>query len=148
MILFKCTNLLYSQSQEKIRFKKTSSLIYFFQKGEKHDSITLNKGDLFYLIVSDSMKPFISIQVENAQLVSTQNDSLVRLNYVKGMNYESIYLLVDYTSQTKIKEKQFEFKTMVNGVSTLKPEIIEIKCIDKREKSVLLRNDYYFISKN
>ena len=147
-ICFAFSNLIISQNEEKIRFKKDPGLIYFFQKGKKSDTLQKGQGDVFYLIVPDSLKPFLSIQVDNAQLLLTDNDSLVKLNYVKGFNYESIYLTAENHSQKNGDAKRVEFKTLVNGVSAIDPNHIEIKFIDKREKNVLLRNVFYYYSKN
>ena len=137
-----------AQNEEKIHFKKEQGFIYFFQKGLYRDTLQKNLGDVFYLIVPDSLKAHLSIQVDNAQLVKTENDSLVTVNYVKGFNYESIYLPQDHNSQAKVKHKNFEFKTLVNGVSLVQPDRIEIKFMDKREKNVLLKSTFYVVSKN
>lgn len=140
-----CADISNAQVEQKIRFKKEQGFIYFFQKDQYSDTIKTGKGEVFYLIVPDSIKPFISIQVDNAQLLKTENDSLVKINYVKGFNYESLFIA---SEPDKRKRKNFEFRTLVNGVSAVAPDRIEIKFIDKREKNVLLKNMFYFSSKN
>lgn len=133
-----------AQIQNKISFKKNSNFIYFFQKGNYEDTLTNSQGTVFYLLVPDSLKPYVSIQVENAQLLKTNQDSLVEVKYMKGMNYESIYILDEVPSKAKKTKQPFEFKTLVNGVNTRRPEEIEIQFVDKREKNVLLKNTFYF----
>lgn len=144
---FVFSNCSSAQNEEKIRFKKEQGFVYFFQKGQYRDTLQKNQGDVFYLIVPDSLKPYLSIQVDNAQLLKTENDSLVSVNYVKGFNYESLYIAIEPAAKTKTKQKAFEFKTLVNGVSMVQTNRIEIKFLDKREKSVLLKNTFYMSSK-
>jgi hypothetical protein len=148
VLLFGLTNLLFAQKEDKIRFKKNASLIYFFQKEAYRDTFQKGLSDVFYLIVPDSLKPYLSIQVDNAQLLKTENDSLVTVNYVKGFNYESIFIPTEQSTQVKAKQKSVEFKTLVNGVSAVSPDRIEITFIDKRQKNVLLKNVFYFIEKS
>jgi hypothetical protein len=149
--LFSCfafSDGIIAQNEEKIHFKKEQGFIYFFQKGLYRDTLQKNLGDVFYLIVPDSLKAHLSIQVDNAQLVKTENDSLVTVNYVKGFNYESIFIPTEQNTQVKAKQKSVEFKTLVNGVSAVSPDRIEIKFMDKREKNVLLKNVFYFKEKS
>jgi len=108
------------------------------------DTLTSTDGTVFYLLVPDSLKPYVSIQVENAQLLQSNQDSLVELKYMKGMNYESIYILDESQTNSRKSKHPFEFKTLVNGVNSRRPEEIEIQFIDKREKNVLLKNTFYY----
>lgn len=148
LVLLVWSNLIFAQKEDKIRFKKSASLIYFFQKDAYRDTLQKGLGDVFYLIVPDSLKPYLSIQLDNAQLLKTENDSLVKVNYVKGFNYESIYIPMAQSTQVNAKQKNVEFKTLVNGVSAVSPDRIEIKFIDKRQKNVLLKNVFYFKSQH
>jgi hypothetical protein len=142
-IFFGFTNSAFTQKEDKIRFKKNSSLIYFFQKDVYRDTLQKGLSDVFYLIVPDSLKPYLSIQVDNAQLLKTENDSLVTVKYVKGFDYESIFIPTEQNTRVKAKQKSVEFKTLVNGVSEVSPDRIEITFIDKRQKNVLLKNVFY-----
>src|SRR5688572_8661567 len=74
--LFLVSCCLYSQTPQKIKFSKSSSMIYFFQAGEKQDTIIKNKSDLFYLWVPDTLKEIIVINVDNGQFQQTDTDTL------------------------------------------------------------------------
>lgn len=133
-----------AQKIETIRIRKNPELIYFFQKGLKSD--TLSNQALFYFIVPDSLKRSISVYVDNAQLIASLNDSLLQLNYLKGLIYESLYEQVEDPSEKKQNQKEivFELKTLVNGTSARKPEEIFIRIVNKQNDKVLLENLFYF----
>jgi hypothetical protein len=131
----------FSQTSEKLKFKKDNSLVYFFQTGSKSDTVFKSANNRFYLSVPDSLKLSISIQVENAQLIS-ESDSIVKLNYIPGIKYESLYIQIKNHS-SKI-QKQYEFKTLVNGTSGYKRDRILIRLIDRRENSLILENEFFY----
>ncbi len=132
-----------AQKVETIKLKKDKNAIYFFQKGFKSDSILKNKGDLFFLIVPDSLKALLSLQVENAQIQAGPNDSLVKLVYIKGYKYESLFILKEERYPGDKVQPAYELKTFVNGVSELPANKINISIINKRLKEILLENSFY-----
>lgn len=132
-----------SQSVEKIKFKKDTSLIYFFQKGVKSDTLDRGIENLFYLIVPDSIKKFFSIAVENGQIMLTTNDSLVKLNYLPGFKYESFYVVKQNFSSKKTKP-EYEFKTMVDGISIVSHTKIRISLINKQTGGLILENTFFY----
>ena len=134
----------YSQPLQTIRFKKSNQLIYFFQKGIKSDTIVRAQSDVFYLIVPDSLKPYIFIIVDNAQLLPTQNDSLVRINYLPGFNYESLFIKPDNTTKKPGVKPPHQLQTLVNGTSALAKNQIRIKIINKQEDEQVLENVFYY----
>lgn len=136
---------LQSQAFEKIKFQKDPSLIYFFQKGIKKDTLSKKSENLFYLLVADSLKKSVVVEVENGQLMLTANDSLFQLNYVPGLRYESFYIKRQNFTAPAIQEKAFQYQTLVDGVSTLSKERIRIILRDKMTGQIILENDFFIV---
>jgi hypothetical protein len=134
----------FSQSAEKIKFKKTDPFIYFFQKGEKKDTLAKTLGDIFYLFVPDSLKNVISIYVENGQLLATNNDSLFRLHFVRGIKYESLFSLKETRNTGNKDLEKFEFKTLVNGSSTLSENKIKVQIYNRVLNELVLENSFIY----
>jgi hypothetical protein len=126
----------HSQSVPAIKFKK-SRLVYFFQIGAKTDTVTGKQGNLFCLIVPDSMKERTVINIENGQLRPTDNDSIVKLYHVQGIRYECVFV-------KDPKTNSYEFKTLVNGASVDEQNTIRIKITDRKDEKVDLENVYFF----
>lgn len=144
LILFALATSGTSQTVEKFRFKKDPALIYFFQKGKRSDTLHKSQENFFYLIVPDTLKKSLSIQVENGQILPTANDSLVRFNYLPGFKYESLYS----PSEEKVNKKGkpvYEFKTLVDGISILPHEKISISLINKATGGLLLENVFLYL---
>lgn len=120
--------------------RKDKSLIYFFQQGKKSD--TLESSNLFYLLVPDSFKKNLLIQVENAQIQQTKNDSLVTFVFIPGMNYEAWYTKDE--DQKISKQKNMFLKSFVNGTNASEKNKITIWFILRKEGVVVLENTYYF----
>ncbi len=144
LVLSTFSSKFYSQTIHTIRFKKSHQLIYFFQKGIKSDTIVKAQSDVFYLIVPDSLKPYISILVDNAQLLPTQNDSLVRINYLPGFNYESLFVRANNTTKKPDGKPPPQLQTLVNGTSALAKNQIRIKIVNKQEDEQVLENVFYY----
>lgn len=130
-----------SQTVERIRFKKDPTLIYFFQKGRKSDTLYRNAENLFYLILPDTLKKNLSLQVENGQMFLTGNDSLIGLKYLPGFKYESFYSTDPLDHEKKGK---YKFETAVDGISILPHNKISVSLINKRTEGLLLENVFYY----
>lgn len=130
---------------EKIKFKKDPSLIYFFQKGKKSDTLHASKESLFYLVAPDSIKKNLTIAVENGELIITPNDSLVKLNYLPGFKYESFYEAEENPSAKKSSRKKYQFKTMVDGTSILHENKISVSLINKQTGGLILENVFVYL---
>ena len=138
-----------AQSVQKIRFGKDASLIYFFQKGAASDTILKNKNDIFYLLVPDSLKPHMSILVDNGRIQATGNDSLVRIEFIKGLRYESVYALSEEEQSAGKKKKQPAARTLSTFINGTVPEggrknIMVISIVDRKEEKTVLGNVFYF----
>lgn len=109
----------------------------FFQKETKSDTIIKDKNDVFYFIVPDSLKKRISVLVENGRLQTTHNDSLVKLNYLAGLKYETFF-------QKSEKGKQ-ELKTLINGATEYPKQNILLEVLDKETGKVMLKNSFFYV---
>ena len=147
VILF-CFNssIIRSQKLEKIKFQKNSSVIYFFQKGVSRDTISKNSGDLFYLLVSDSLKKDIIIFIENGRLAKTLNDSIVKLYHMPGLKYESQFFIKETVSEEDLKkiQKQFQLISLINGTSNVQKDKIIIKITSKKENGLIIENAFFY----
>jgi hypothetical protein len=133
----------WTQSPDKIKFAKNSDLIYFFQVGTKSDTISKGVSDKFYLIVPDSLKESILFSLDNAQLIRSENDSMVICNYLPGLRYESIFLNRGQDDLGEELLNIYEFKTLVNGTSVINKKKIIIQVIDRRKNKVLMENEFF-----
>lgn len=123
----------------------------FFQKGKNCD--TLNKGvnDLFYLVVPDSLKPSVYLSIENGQLSSGGNDSLVKLSHLPGLRYDYIYVFEKpYAEQDRSKHKAIKqnqkgsYQSLIAGTSTTPPEQVTIKLLDSRLNKLLYERTWLY----
>lgn len=140
---------LLAQKPTSIKVKKRTEMIYFYQEGEKCDTISKNYCNRFYLFVQDSLKKHINIISENALIQKTKNDSVFTVLYLPGLKYESYFAKKDSVSATAKKSKNqknkqnLELISGIDGVSSYYREKIQIKFIDKRSDRILLENIFY-----
>jgi hypothetical protein len=136
---------IYSQTPGKIKFQKNSSLIYFFSKNSSTDSVVKNKSDVFYLVVPDSLKRFVTVYVENGKLLKTTSDSLVKLNYMPGLKYESQYV-INETPDAGAKgfKKVFDLISLIDGPSSYQKNRILVKIINKKDEKVVIENIFIY----
>ena len=142
-LLLNFSGMLSAQPVEKIKFKKDPSLIYFFQEGSKSDTLHKSRDNFFYLVVPDSLKRSLFIAVENGQLMPTTNDSLVKFNYLPGFKYESFYTAKEVNAAKKAKP-DYDYKTMVDGISILPENKISISIINKQTGGLILENVFFY----
>jgi hypothetical protein len=122
------------QDLQTLRFKKHQELIYFYQKGQASTTLIPGKNDVFYLLVPDTLKPFLLIAAENAELILQPNDSLVVCKSLPGIRYEHYY--------QRGEENNFIYKVGVNGASVLRDDEILIQFTDKRSGRLIFENRY------
>lgn len=134
-----------SQTPGKIKFQKNSNLIYFFSKNSTTDSVVKGNTDVFYLVIPDSLKRFVSVCVENGKLLKTTNDSLVKLNYMPGLKYESLFVIKESEDPVDKKlKKEFEFISLINGSSSYTKNKMLIQIVNKKEEKVVIENTYIY----
>ena len=121
------------QETKPIRLKKEHALA-FFQAGEPRDTISRAAGSHFYLLVPDSMREHLAILVDNGRLVATGNDSLVRLEHLPGIAYESRIQRTD--------RRRGDLKALINGASDVPRATVRIRLVYRSR--LLLENRYLF----
>lgn len=147
LVFFITHGVLTAQPVPSIHLKKDLSRIYFFQKGSKSDTIQKNKNDLFYLLVPDSLKDRISVIVENGRLQPAANDSLVTLELLKGLSYESLYSAAPEHQVSPLSSQQQRryLRSFINGTSAAEPgNTIRIRIWNVKEEKTVLENVFYY----
>src|SRR4051812_35227807 len=139
LVLFFCAFGGYGQTPRKLRFEKDRSLIYFFQLGAPSDTITKEKTDRFVLLVPDSMKEQVRIDLDNAKIQAIK-DSLVTLMYLPGLRYEAIYAR-PYSPLGSPVEKPV-LNVQINGAAQLERKKIRVQFIDRRNNKLILENQF------
>ncbi len=115
-------------AQQKIKIKKHDNSFYFHQAGIKNDTVIKFKTDLFYVKLPDSLKHSLIIYVENAQLISTKNDSLFQLIPIRGMKYS-------------LSQPDSSFVTLLEGACTASKNI-NIQVYNKQTDKIILQNKF------
>ncbi|MDP1802975.1 MAG: hypothetical protein Q8L81_16555 [Bacteroidota bacterium] len=139
------SGMIYSQTPEKIKFQKNSNLIYFFSKNSNTDSVVKSKSDVFYLVVPDSLKRFVTVYVENGKLLKTTSDSLVKINYMPGLKYESQYVINEIPDTgAKGFKKVFDLISLIDGPSSYQKNRILVKIINKKDEKVVIENIFIY----
>ncbi len=134
------------------KVKKANESFYFFQKGNAKDTISKNSGDLFYLIIKDKLKKILYIHIDNGQLLKTDNDSVFRVNYIKGIKYECFFEKIlaegpdEFPGKKNDQEKNitYNFKCMINGVSNEEKNKIVFRFKVKDEALPFLENKFFY----
>lgn len=121
-----------AQKVNTIRFRKDERQLIFFKLGKKTDTIADNSR--FYLFISDTLQPYIDIQVYNGRLNPKVLDTIFALEYITGIRY-----LCDFPR----KGKNFTFRTAIDGSSDVQGREILIRILDRRDEELLLENRYY-----
>ena len=92
LILVALCGYLMTVAQQKIHIKKQDNRFLFYQLGKHNDTITAHKNDLFLIKLPDSLKKYLSIQIENGQFRAVNKDSMIyQLQFIKGMKYSHQY---------------------------------------------------------
>jgi hypothetical protein len=127
---------IFSQNIDTLHFKKTNNQFLFFPKSENSTAISASQINLFYLLLSDALKNKLEIEISNAQLKSTNNDSLVQIKYLPSLNY-----LVKFEKE-KNQNSNFELKTMIDGESNFPLKKIRISFIQKFDSKIFAQFEY------
>lgn len=138
--------LSYSQKKESITIKKQGE-IFFYRTGEFKDSvITKNTSDVFYIDITDDLKPFTEIKLNNATLLKTNDEKRFKLVYTPGMRYRMIYVTEspeDLNSNEKITLPQIS----PDGASTTSSKDIIIELWDTKTNKRILKNIFSYKEK-
>jgi hypothetical protein len=148
LTIFIFTSVL-AQTPQIIRVQKSNANLLFFQKGKEMDTITNTEGNVFYLIVRDTLKDKLTIFLDNAQLIRTSNDSIFRLNYIRGTAYDCVFMKTvakkyRYMSTRPKDVIHYEFKCLVNGASSEDNSKIIIRFKQEGDTEYLLENTFWY----
>jgi hypothetical protein len=121
---------LHAQEPLTVRVRKIHNLV-FFQEGVKSDSLIKNRSDIFRMVIPDSLKGKIAIETDNAILRKTDSDSLVKIEYLPGLNYRTIY---------EPYKNKYVLVTMINGASDSPRGTVVIRI--KIHRDVILQTSF------
>lgn len=127
---------IHAQAIEQIHLKKNNQNFVFFQKGKACDTIVCGRSDLFYLLITDTLKQQLIIETENAQINSSSNDSLVLIKYIPGIKYLNKFVAEEkennlMTQTSKNKKTKISMITLIDGASNSLSQKIKINFIYK-----------------
>ncbi len=123
-------------------------MVYFFQKGAKSDTIHSDKNQVFYLVIPDSLKNEIVLDVENGLVSKLANDSLVKFTYLAGLRYECGFRLEESKpdeQKNKQASQKFGFYTLINGTTGIPKNKIRILAKIKKTNAVVFEALYWYL---
>lgn len=129
----------FSQTTTFIKVKKQNELVYFYQKGVKSDTITVQNNNLFYFVLNDSLKLSTQLLLENATCVKTDNDSIIKIIFMPGLKYEA-----KYTKGKFETSKELKFVSLINGTTSFDKNQILIQVVATLKDEPLIENKFYF----
>lgn len=86
--------------------------------------------------------------IDNAQLLPTANDSLVRLKHIRGIKYECFYSKVNGYKNNSVNDDKYVIKNLVNGASDMHKNNVRIQLIDKQKGELILENTFVYRVEN
>lgn len=117
-------------AQEKLKIKREDNRFLFYQMGNKNDTIVLNKSDLFFIKLPDSLKQSLQINISNGLFKAINKDSLIyQLQIVKGMKYS-------HTKPDSI------FMTLLEG-NCIPSHKIEINFLNTVTRKIIFKNTFF-----
>lgn len=133
-----------AQTPDKIKIQKEDA-VYFFQVGQKSDSISADKNDLFYLKFSGSLKCNARIEVVNGRLFKTKNDTIFQLKRATNLQYEHYYMDSVFVANKPAQNRKCnKFITHINGAKEGDGKTITIQIYNLNSKESLLNNTFYY----
>jgi hypothetical protein len=136
-----------SQTPDKIKIQKEDA-IYFFQVGQKSDTVSANQNDLFYLKFTGSLKCNARIEVVNGRLFKTNNDTIFQLKKATNLQYEHYFMdsvFVGNKPDPKMKNRDCrKFISHINGAQEGNGKTITIQIYNLNNRETLLNNTFYY----
>jgi len=128
IFFFTCSIIL--NAQDKVKIKREDNRFLFYQIGNKNDTIILNKSDLFFIKLPDSLKQNLQINVENGLFKAIHKDSLIyQLQIVKGMKYSH-------------SKPDSLFITLLEG-NCIPSHKIEIHFLNTSTQKIIFKNTFF-----
>jgi hypothetical protein len=145
--LFICS-VIRAQIPDKIKVEKEDDF-YFFQAGNKRDTISANKGDLFYLKISGQTRCETRIEVVNGRLYKTSNDTIFQLKKNPNLQYEHYFSDSVFVEKADLKAPNArrrcnKFVTHINGALEGDGNTITIQFYNINTRKTLLTNKFYY----
>lgn len=136
----------FSQPERTFRVRAGDGIIYFYKKGKTEDSILNKNNNVFYLLCKEQQKKNLLFQIENARLVATDNDSLIQVEHLPGLKYESWYIDSQDSVGTdgKAKPGKKYLSSFLNGTSSEEKNKVRIQIFLRKENERILENAFYF----
>lgn len=147
ILLFSLNSSIFSQIPDKIKVKKEDSF-FFFQIGQKTDTISAGKNDLFYLKITGKLGCNTRIEIENGRLLKTKNDTIYQLKNIPNLQYEHYFqdstFVANKNRPGEINDNCRKFITHINGANEAKGNTVKIIFYNINSKDVLLSNTFYY----
>ncbi len=148
LILFLIPVFCFSQTPDKIKIKKEDSF-FFFQIGQKSDTLSLNKSDLFYLKFTGKIGCNTRIDIENGRLMKTKNDTIFQLKNIPNLQYQHYFQDSTFVAHTnkpgQVNDNCHKFITHINGANEgSTSHTIKIVMYNVNTKDVILSNTFYY----
>jgi hypothetical protein len=96
-----------AQATRTVTVRKLHHFI-FYQEGKANDTLLIGKTDRFRLVVPDSLKEQMVIEIDNG-VFREQADGIVSLEPLRGLRYRHVY--------QKDLIGVFSFQAMIDGVA-------------------------------
>jgi len=82
---------------------------------------------------------------ENGRFNSTENDSVIQLEYMPGLKYEAWFVFPeDSITHDPLQNEKMEFHSFLNGTSQLNRNRIRIQVYLKKENEIVLENEFEY----
>ncbi len=130
-------------AQYPLKFKKVNTQFAFYLLGKKSD--TLKNNSLFLLIVPDSLKPNFSLKITNARFDKTGNDSIYKLSYLPGLNYELLFVKEEKAIE-KSRIETYNPQCLINGANEEGKSKVNFECYNRKENKSILKNTFIIIN--
>jgi hypothetical protein len=136
-----------AQVPDKIKVRKEDEF-YFFQTGNKTDTISAGKNDLFYLKITGNTRCETRIEVVNGRLYRTSNDTIFQLKRNPNLQYEHYYSDSVFVGrdlkEPKPQRNCNKFVTHINGALEGDGNVISIQFYNLNTRKTLLTNKFYY----
>jgi hypothetical protein len=145
-IVFNCPVFIFAQT-DKIKIKKEDNF-YFFQLGQKSDTIISGKNDLFYLKMTGKTGCNTHIEIENGRFMKTKNDTIFQLKNIPNLQYLHYFqdstFVAHKSKPGEVNDNCHKFITHINGANEARATIVKVVFFNVNSKDVLLSNTFFF----
>ena len=116
--------------------------------GQKSDTISAGKNDLFYLKMTGKTGCNTRIEIENGRLFKTKNDTVYQLKNAPHLQYEHHFQDSTFVAHSnkpgQVNDNCHKFITHINGANEKDGKAIRIQFYNVNTKESLLLNTFYY----